>query len=595
MSGAFRFHLPASVLPSGKSIMLRKRKPQAPRDMIPIGVDAISITDNNGTRSIYSYQDHEDNRCVTLTRKEADLIALANPGKRPPLVLEKIQPWLPMQKYRDNSIKNFNSLKYILKRYKKHIEKPGSFCDQKWKTICNSIRFKTEHDARFYLAWHLPIQDAYALEESRSNRRVIALDYNSMYPSCMQYDFPQPSTLDYVSLNRNFSEGESLRFGLYRCVLHPPISEFIRKYNPFRSFFAGRYLGAALNEPIFVDLNEFEIQYFHRHFARIEMIDGIVSEQRISHPLAREVQRSYARRRHYLTQGNKALADREKFLMTLLASTAHRPRVSRQTFTSREFAGEYLRRNFGVFLEEASPLCMSTRWMGGQKGITVSVSSESSIVNSPELFDGSTCFEFNQRIVARSRIVLLEMMERLAKEDPSVEICYANIDSIHASVPEEKCDAILATLRSESTDKLGSFKIEEVTRFGLWLEPGRYWLYSETVERFRNGSIGIKRGPFADHSISVLIKKLNDLFIPIRMNVRMDCSMSDTRTVIGDAHSGFVRQRLVEVGSQSNLATILERLERGRNDSIPRRMRKFRELQARIADCGDALPRVPAN
>ena len=594
MSEVFRFHRPTGIQPKSTARLLRKQKLQPLRVSFPLAADASSITDDSGTRPIYSYEDLSEARHITLTRKESDLIALANPGKRPPMVLEDIHPWLPMQQFREDSRANLKALKAILNRYGQHLITPGEFCDQKWNNICNSVRRKNDHDARFYTAWHLPVQDAFVLEESRPDRRVVALDYNSMYASCMQQDFPKPSTMDHVVLNRDATVGEALPCGLYRCLLHSPASEFVQKYNPFRTFFSGRYLGASLDEPLSIDLNEFEVEFFHRHFARVELIDAVVSEQCISHPLARDARRSHARRRHYLAHDNKALADREKFLLTLLSSSAHRPRISRKTFASRTLAEHHLKLSLGIIREEDSPAGISTRWLDGRKGLTVRDTPEGTIVYSPTLRDGSTCFQFNQRIVARSRVTLLGMMERLTQIDPDVEICYANIDSIHVSLPASKLDSTLKTLRSEATNQLGSFKIEAVTRSGLWLEPGRYWLFSETVERFRNRGIGAKRGPFSDHSIHVAVRKIGELYIPIRMNVGMDRSMSDIRTVVDDRHTGFARQRLVTVGTRTTLADILAGLERNRRDSIPRRMKNFRQLREQIENCGVSLPRDPA-
>lgn len=594
MSDVFRFHRPTGTKAKGVVKLLKKRKPQPQKDPIPIAADTTSITDEAGTRPIQCYDDQREARYITLTRKESDLIALANPGKRPPAVLEEVHPWLPLQVFREDSKANLKALKSILKLYGQHLITPGAFCDQKWNTICNSARRKTDHDARFYLAWHLPIQDAFILEETRPDRRIIAIDFNSMYASCMQHEFPKPSTLNHVILNRDAVSREALPCGLYRCLLHPPTSEFIKKHNPFRSFFAGRYLGASLDEPLSVDLNEFEIEFFQRHFKRLELIDGVVSEQPIPHPLAHEVRRSYARRMNYLAHDNKPLADREKFLLTLLSSSAHRPRITRKSFESHTRAFDYLKEIFGIVRDEDFPVGIPTRWLDGRKGFTLRENGDRPVVYTPDLFDGSACFEFNQRIVARSRTTLLGMMERLTQSDENIDICYANIDSIHFSLPVGNLDSTLEWLRSEATSQLGGFKIEAVARSGLWLEPGRYWLFSEKVERSRNCGIPRRHGPFSDHSVHVAVRKIGELYIPIRMNVGMDRTLSDARTILGDGSSSVVRQCLVEVGTRSTLDEVLGRLESNRRDGIPRRMHAFRKLREKFQDCGVTLPRDPA-
>lgn len=582
MSSSFRFHCAAAIVPNETKVLLRKRKPISSGGLIYLAADARTITDIAGTRSILAFQDLEDARYATLTRREADLVALANPGKRPPVALENIHPWLPLQYFRDDSAENFSALMAVIRQFGRQLVYAGAFCDEKWNTICNSIRMKTDHDLRFYAAWHLPIQDAYVLEERRPGRSVIALDFNSMYPACMQQLLPNPSSMRHIDFNRDLSPDEILPMGLFRCILDGSISDFIRKYNPFRSFFAGRHLRAAIGEPLLVDLNEFEIDFFRKHFGRIYVFDAVTSDDHIAHPLAREARRSFARRKHLGGQGNKALADREKFLSTLLSSCAHRPARSRRAFGSGEAADEYLRINFGIGPKEDEPAGASCAWQNGRKGLIVSGTNNGVSIDVPNLRDGSACFVLNQRTVARGRILLLEMMEKLIVIAPDVELCYANIDSIHFSLPTPHLAQVMELLKAEASDEMGSFKIEAVTRNGLWLEPGQYWLYSDSVEKFRNRSVGNRILPFADHAIHVASRKLGELHVPIRITLRMEKTMSDARTITDDNCAGIARQQLVEIGEQTLFTDVLELLENNQRLSAPRRMQAFRDLQTNL-------------
>lgn len=591
MNGTFRYHLPTEIERNDSVKRLKKKKLKRTVEPQIIAADSSSITDVRGTRSIGGYNNSADTQFVTLTQKEADLIALAAPGHRPPSALETLHPWVPKINYQEDSKKNFLALSKIMKRFGRHLVSPKGYCDQKWNTICNSVRITSDLDARFYNAWHAPIQDAYVLEETRPNRRVIALDVNAMYPFCMQQSFPKPSKLRHVVYNRDFVFGEILPIGLYRCTLQGPCSEFILKNNPFRTFFAGKYLQNSLSDQVFVDLNEFEVDFFQEHFEGIYLVDAVIADSSISHPLARDARRSFARRENFLNQGNKALADREKFLSTLLSSCTQRPNNSRKIFSSSALAEEYLKKNFGVFAKKDGLQGISTTWLQGWRRLTLRNTERGVITETPNLCNGTACFLFNQRIVARSRVTLLKMMEKITHVAADVEICYSNIDSIHFSFPTAHLAAILDALKGEAPDQMGNFRIDAMTDHGLWLEPGRYWLYSANVEKFRNRTIRQRRGPFADHSIHVVNREINNLNIPIRITLNMHNSMSDTRGMAKNDQNGLVNQRLVVVGANTSFAEILAELERNRMHCIPRRMDAFRGLQARCETRQVSLPR----
>jgi hypothetical protein len=548
-----------------------------------IAADAHTITDNNGTRAIEEYQFVPGPRSVTLTKRESDLIALSNPGVQPPAALEDLHPWLPEQRYLNDSASSFQALKLVIHRFERHLVYASEYCDEKWNTICNALRQRSVLDARFYTAWHLPIQDVHVLEERRPGRSVVSIDFNGMYLACMQQPFPKPSGLRLVRLDRRLSESEVLASGLYRCIIEGPVTDFIIRHNPFRSFYSGRHLRARLDEPVEVDLNEFEVEFYRLHFQSIHLVEAVISDKVVSHPLAKEVHRSFAKRRNYRNQGNKALADREKYLATLMTSCAHRPARPHSTFETRDQAMGTLRAEYGIDPPNDEPEVATDIWLEGRKGIKLRAKDCFTIVQGPHMRDGSACFLLGQRIVARARIVLLEMMERILNSAPGVEICYTNIDSIHFSLPTENLEPVLAWLATECSDALGSFKIESVTRHGLWLEPGRYWLYSEDVEKFRNRSVGDQRQPFKDHAIHVVNRQLGELHVPIRTTLRMDRTMSPSRSLTTDADNGLIRQRLIEISNATTVEQVLDELEQNQQRSTPIRMAAFADLRERMS------------
>jgi hypothetical protein len=346
-----------------------------------------------------------------------------------------------------------------------------------------------------------------------------------------------------------------------------------------------------LSEPVEVDLNEFELAFYRRHFEQIHIIDAVISDQGIPHPLAKEVRRSFARRRNYRAQDNKALAEREKYLSTLMSSCANRPSRSRLAFQRRDDAIEHLRANHGISSPDDEPDSATDEWLRRSKGIKVDSGPVGVSVDVPEIRDGSACFVLGQRIVARGRIVLLEIMERILSIAPDVEICYTNIDSVHFSLPTIHLATVLEELKAEASDAMGSFKIEAVTRHGLWLEPGRYWLYSDCVEKFRNRSVGDQLAPFKDHAIHVTSRRIGDLYIPISATLRMDRTMSDMRNIVFDPEAGVARQRLIEIDSATSFAHVLDLLDENRRHCIPERLRAFKALRKCLGEHLAPLPR----
>jgi hypothetical protein len=560
--------------------LFKKNKCENRVSNLLIGADKETISDDIGTRSIFQFSELDAVKAITLTRRESDLIALANPGHQPPKVFEEIYPWVPRQKFLNNSRANLLKLKWLKKKYAPHIITAGEYCDQKWGTVCNSIGQKTYLDSRFYSAWHAPIQDVYVLEEKRPNRKVIAIDYNSMFANCMLFDFPKPSKMQKVRFNRKMNEAEVLTVGLYRCILYPPVSNFIKKHNPFRIFFSGRYLGANLKQPLTIDLNEFELDFFYRHFAKIYLIDAVVSKKCIKHPLASEVRRAYQRRLNFKKQGNKSLADREKYFLTLMASATHRPRKKVYRTTSIASMRKKLRKNFGVEIEGDLIEPIEASWLDGRKGLRTKYTGGFVETYAPNLHDGSACFQFNQRIVARSRIILLETMENLINTHTDLEICYANIDSIHFSIPEVNSPQVLEDLESNVSDDLGGIKIEAVSKHGLWLETGRYWIYSDKIDQFKNKGIGVKQGPFCDQKTMVAISKFDDLFVPYLTKVTLHNSTSILYHVENAECSNFIRQKLITINSHDELKTIFEKIENNLTRSVPIKMQTFALLKS---------------
>lgn len=583
LNHVFRFNQDSDPSGPGHRSRLQKKRLRTTSRPFPLGADPESISGHSGLRPIDTYQEGQHENAVTLTQREADLVSLMNPGVEPPKALETLHPWLPPQKYLGHAERSYKQLVAVLRRYGKHMFAPDDFCNRGWNTLCNTLRMTSTLDARFYGAWHLPLQDAYVLEERRPNRSVIAIDFNAMYAACMQHPFPAPGRMKRVRYNRLLKEDETLPAGLFRCKLTGDTSAFIRKHNPFRSFFSGRYLGTRLTNGIEADLNEFEVVFYRRHFSYIHIVDAILSDRIVAHPLAREARRTHARRMNYKGQSNKALADREKFRMTLMASCTNRPHKEHRLFPDRPSALAHLQTQYGIRSYPGEPEAAMDTWLAGKKGISVYRHLDGVKVKAPALQEASACFSMNQRIIARGRTVLLEQMEKLVMLFPELEICYCNIDSIHFSIPKIHLADVMMELQAEASEEMGGFKIEAVTNHGLWLEPGRYWLYSDSVEKFSN--LGVSDGihPFNERKIYTTARKIGGLHIPMRVGIDMAGSMSDAKAAVREDTSGLTRLHPVEIVEGMRYDAVLSELGKNRRETIPVKLEAFRCLKQRVS------------
>ncbi len=578
----FRFATwPEGFENEGRALRLRKKKTGSFRPLVPMGVDSNGICKGTERYSLDAYQDFGLEHAVTLTQRESDLIALSNPGVKPPLALEALHPWLPVSRYVGDARKQYERLEALLRRYGKHLFAADDFCNRNWNTVCNALRMSSSLDARFYGAWHLPLQDAYVLEEARADRRVIAIDFNAMYAACMQHAFPAPGDLRLVRYDREVRPGEALPTGLFRCQLGGTISSFMRKYLPFRMFFSGRYLGVAADEDIEVDLNEFEVEFYRRHFSRVHVKDAVVADSVVAHPLARKARSAYARRLNGKAQGNKVLADLEKFSIILLASCSNRPGRKSVEHPGLDEALERLEGSHGIRPYPGEPDAAVLGWLSGGKRVSVFPRAKGTRVVAPELVGGSACFSLGQRIVARGRTLLLEWMERLESLASDLNICYCNIDSIHFSVSKDQADRVLEYLTMNASEAMGGFKIEAVAEHGLWLEPGRYWLYSDTVQKFSNQGVGDGIQPFKERKIFVTSRQVDGLHIPMRVGLDMADTMSDAQEAI--EQDGLMRLRGTQIKAGMNYEEILGRLERNRRETLPLKLAAFKRLKTRFS------------
>jgi hypothetical protein len=96
------------------------------------------------------------------------------------------------------------------------------------------LRCSSSLEKWFGLASMSGYQDVFKLYEERKDRIIIALDFNSMYPSCMKGEFADPRLLKYKIFKDKNVDLERLQYGIYRVNLKTPKKSFFRSFHPFK-------------------------------------------------------------------------------------------------------------------------------------------------------------------------------------------------------------------------------------------------------------------------------------------------------------------------------------------------------------------------
>lgn len=412
--------------------------------------------------------------------------------------LEEHFPFLCNVVYCSDSAINFRILnKYVdlLKKAQIQFSYLHDFYKSFNKKIVKKIKNISVFDRNFYFVPAYPYQEVFMFKENRSDRIVFALDFNSMYASVMSHDYPDPSALEHTVLNKFYSQTDKLEVGMYRVVLSGP-DKFIRKYHSIRyvSLLTSYPFEMNTNDSIETILTNRELEYYCMHFSSVFLKEGFCSKTTIRHPLIRNRNRLYQQRRHYINNNNEMLAGFNKFLLTMLHSISNTRADGSCTFNSFENLQKFLDK-FGIScpknMNYLDYLLKINRNRFELKNKLFSMD-----LKYPDFMkNNSNIYSLYSFVISDARIKMMETIESLLMF-PNCEICYANVDSLHVSINkihENDFKQYLDSLNIVGTD-LGQLKIENIAQHGIWMFPGRYWLYNdEKIIQFKNINLNTRQ------------------------------------------------------------------------------------------------------
>lgn len=509
-----------------------------------LGVCNTSLYDGIQSKNIYTSQDKS---YLVLTRYERDLFFKINPHLPPPLCLELMYPWLSGIKYINDAIENYKNLVRIINKFKAHLTDHTRISNQYWNKVCNKIKKSNTLDNNYKSAWHIPLQNVHFLKDYSKNNTIIAIDVNSMYAYGATQKYPKLNSLNYAKYNCNAEKLDlTTNYGLFKCKLIPPFSNFLKEYNPFTCWLNSKRYSTEETE-IIVKLNEFEILFFLKHVSQIFIIDGISTIKTESHPLKSTIISAYKRRLNYKKQSSQ-INKLEKLNIAIAASSTERPQKTRISFNTFTEMLSFIDQELGIKIHNRQEYFLSERYLQQKLHLkqTRNKKFQLKVKNNNNEF---SCSIYMQRIVAHSRIKMLETMSYLYELNAGIEFAYYNIDSLHVVCPKKNNKYIYDALSYLTGEKIGDFKVECIASTGLWLEPGKYWLFDAqgNIIKYANSNIGNLFGNASNKRNTLQFLKLHNYQIPLPKTLTLENTLSDMYILENNATNNVIKQRRLSI------------------------------------------------
>lgn len=337
--------------------------------------------------------------------------------------------------------------------------------------IERTLRHKSSLDTAFFHSTHALLGEAFRFSELSRNRRVLALDVNSMFPWLLKTArFPDSARLRHEvagDLLQRILSGR-LDHGLFLCGIRylDPYRDCLNRLAPIFCGIEGRSvpLTQAPDETFVVWLHAIEVRTL-APYCEIAISEGIHSDASIGHPLAGWVDNYYAKKQ----RGTPIERKVAKAALTTLHTAASRVRSQSTPWLDRDAEQDLFHERFRAkpFVSGRYAQILAEDARGRRRWRLYNPNHPSSV----------HCLAATVYAHARARLFsLLKAIE----DSQLAKVCYANIDSVHLAVQKGQEPAILDFIndRFGIGNDLGQLKIEAQADHGLWLDAGVYWLFN---------------------------------------------------------------------------------------------------------------------
>lgn len=468
-----------------------------PFQFTPIATDGRHVLHESGLEELdaflASHVESSKPPLVVLTNREylAALEAASLRGCRL-YAFENQFPLFPRLRYAPSLRANLVTLRKLLRKVRQLGIVASSFSrDQSTRhlhRVARALKFKSGLDRFFFFSLREGHQEVYKHVEERPDRAVVALDFNSMFADCLRGRFCEPRAVRHRVFDRPPAAPETLDEGIYRVVLRGARPGFIQDHHPFHFRRLGRSFHFRLDVGGSVEalLHKSELLHFARFFDAVDVKEGFCSRRAIAHPLAQAAERLYARRRHARSRGDDALEQFCKSSLQLMHSATNQRHYRHTGFASPRELCDFLASNYSLSLDAQVPPADLQRFLGRTAYFGVRDHAEGLELRHVDIDAASAVYCLSSGVLANARVKLLAAIERFVAYD-SVEICYANIDSVHLSIAKDRLDGFLRHFEDLIGHSLGQMKVEAIAERGYWFDVGRYWLLKGgRVVQFRN-------------------------------------------------------------------------------------------------------------
>lgn len=437
-------------------------------------------------------------RVIVLTSKEYIHIAeLVSSNNIHVDVLETNYPIFSGIKYKRCARSNYEVLKKHLRKLDQLKIREGNLskdlaCGHQ-RSVVKQLRSKNGYDGNFFFAYKDPYQEVFKLKEERPDRLIIAFDFNSMYVDSMKGGFCNPEAVkfnDFRGLNIDLT---LLKKGIYLVRLRSAKQGFFLNHHPFRYKRLGRsyYFSLRCGDTIETLLNDAEIEYFSSFFESVEVLEGLVSSDVIEHPLLKKGVALYKQRLYHAKRGDSIKESVCKVSMQHMHSATNQKRYVTKTFNSLEKLFAFVSEKFLLNTEGISQDRLID-FIAHHKYFRLNRTPKGYKLTYLDIDSRANIYSLSAQVVANARMKILKTLE-IFLSYPSVELCYANVDSIHLSIRRDLADAFLEHHRGYISGELGALKIEAIADQGYWFDVGRYWLKKEgKVLIFKNKGFNTK-------------------------------------------------------------------------------------------------------
>ena len=336
------------------------------------------------------------------------------------------------------------------------------------------IDAKERSRSEFFQAYKGGYQAVFKLKEERRDRVILAVDFNSMYADSMKGDFCHPASVEYCKFSGLRPELQDLNVGIYRVRLVGALSGQFLEHHPFQFKRLGRswLFRMQPGDTIETVLHKNELVYFSTFFSEVEVLEGFCSSRTIAHPLLKKAVHLYGQRLYHRRRGDQLKENMCKASMQHMHSASNQKKIATKAFCEFSQLREFLQEEFMMNLMDVGNSELA-RFLIRHKYFDLSKVNGEYRPSYLNLSSNQTIFSLSAQVVANARLKLLQTVERFLRH-PTVELCYANTDSIHISIAKNQFEAFLDIHNDLFSEDLGELKIEAIGDKGYWFDVGRY-------------------------------------------------------------------------------------------------------------------------